>query len=91
MLSDAQVSRLEEAYAWFEELLPVRPFEPARWPRDVVAWFKDDAGEPIRRMWDIVAILRDHDVPVRLLRSAHPGKVLYEDRFQVAVVERNRI
>ena len=44
-------------------------------------------GEPIRRMWEIAQLLKEHDVPVRMLRSASPGKVLYEDSFQVVVEE----
>ena len=44
-LSGAEASRLEGSYAWFNEHLPVPPFDAGRWPRDVVAWFKDDAGE----------------------------------------------
>lgn len=70
---------LGSSYAWFNGHLPVPPFDDSRWPRDVVAWFKDYAGEPVRRTWEIVSLLRDHDVLVRLLKSADPGRVLYED------------
>jgi len=80
-----------ESYAWFNENLPVPPFDASRWPRDVVAWFKDDAGESVRRMWEIVSLLRDHDIPVRLLKSASPRRVMYEDPFRVVVAERNRL
>jgi hypothetical protein len=90
-LSASETARLEESYAWFNENLPVPPFDIGRWPRDVVAWFKDDAGESVRRMWEIVSLLRDHDIPVRLLKSANPGRVVYEDLNQVVVVEWNRL
>jgi hypothetical protein len=53
----------------------------------VVTWFKDDAGDAISRMWDLVAILRESGVPVRLLRSTNPGRIAYEDDFQVVVEE----
>jgi hypothetical protein len=52
---------------------------------------KDDAGEPVSRMWEIVSLLRDHGSPVRLLRSRNPGRVLYEDQFQVVVTDWNRL
>jgi hypothetical protein len=42
-------------------------------------------------MWDLVAILRDHDVPTRMLRSANPGKVFYSDDIQVVVTEWNHL
>ena len=58
---------LEDLYEWFNEHVPVPPFESRRLPRDAVAWFRDDAGEPVAKMWDIVALLREHGVDVRLL------------------------
>jgi hypothetical protein len=78
-LDQAEEARLEASYDWFEDHLPVPPFGVSNWSRDAVAWFKHDAGEPIRRMWDIVSLLRDHDVQVRLLKSVNPGRVVYED------------
>lgn len=83
--------RLEAAYDWFHEHVPVPPFSSGGLPKDAVAWFKHDAREPVARMWDIVALLREHGAEVRLLRSANPGRVVYEDQLQVVVVEWNRI
>jgi hypothetical protein len=87
LLSQEEDSRLQESYDWLNDHLPVPPFTTHSWPRDVVAWFKDDASEAIRCMWDLVALLRDQGRPVRLLRSENPGRVLYEDDFQVVVEE----
>lgn len=78
---------LSQSFAWFNNNLPCPPFRKSDWPRDAVSWFKDGAGEPIRQMWDIVAILKEHGVPVRVLRSKRPGRILYEDSYQVVVVE----
>ena len=86
-LDQYQVSWLEETYVWFNANLPVPPYKSTNWPRDAVAWFKDDAGEPIRRMWEIVSLLKEHGVPVRMLRTSSPGKVLYEDAYQIVVEE----
>ena len=90
-LTAEEGARLEDTYEWFNEHVPVPPFEASSWPRDVVTWFKDDASDAISRMWDLVALLREHSVQVRLLRSANPGRVLYEDKFQVVVEEWNRL
>jgi hypothetical protein len=38
-------------------------------------------------MWEIAHLLKEHDIPVRMLRSASPGKVLYEDFYQIVVEE----
>ena len=86
-LDQYQVSWLEETYAWLNANLPVPPFSEGRWPKDAVTWFKDDAGESVKKMWEIVSLLKENGVPVRLLRSANPGKVLYEDSYQVVVEE----
>jgi hypothetical protein len=86
-LSFAEHDLLTQSYDWFNDHLPVPPFSRSRWRRDVVCWFKGDATASISRMWDVVAILRAHGVPTRLLRSDHPGKVVYEDCFQVVVDE----
>lgn len=90
-LTAEEDARLEDLYEWFEEHVPVPPFSTGRFPRDAVAWFKDDAGEPVTKMWDIVALLREHGAEVRLLRSPNPGRVVYDDRVQVLVEEWNRL
>ena len=53
----------------------------------IVAVTATGAGEPIKRMWEIASLLEDNDVPVRLLRSANPGKILYQDSYQIVVAE----
>ena len=63
----------------FEEKL-----EAGEWTcRDAVCWFRPRAKEPLSRLWDIVAILREHGVPVRLITAARPGTIVYEDEDQV--------
>jgi hypothetical protein len=39
----------------------------------------------------MVALLEEHDVRVRMLRSSNPGRVVYEDEFQIVVEEWNRL
>jgi hypothetical protein len=78
---------LEEIFEWFNEHLPCPPFSQRRrtgeWTEDAVSWFRAEAGEPLRRIWDIVAILEEHGVPVRLVTTEKPGKILYSDEYQV--------
>src|SRR5437588_13028 len=76
---------LEDIYDWFNEHLPCPPFgeklRSGEWSSDAVSWFRADAKEPLRRIWDLVAILREHGVPVRLVTTDKPGKIVYSDRF----------
>ena len=90
-LNQDRVFWLEEIYEWFNANLLVPPFSTSNWPRDAVAWFRDDAREPIKRMWEIASLLKDHGVPVRLLRSHNPGRILYQDSYQIVVEEWKKI
>jgi len=82
-----ELAQLEETFDWFNRELPCPPFASERWPREAASWFKDGAQTAIARMWTIVHLLEEHDVPTRVLRSKSPGKVLYEDDWQVVVLE----
>jgi hypothetical protein len=82
-----QVARLEEAYLWLNANVLVPPSSSKGWPRDAVSWFRDEAEEPVNKMWEIAALLKEHGVPVRMIRSAHPGRILYEDSYQIVVEE----
>lgn len=84
-LDEHQAARLEDAFSWLNEHLPVPPFKQLS--SDAVTWFRDEARASIQQMWQIVSVLRECGVPVRLLRSANPGKVVYEDEYQVVVDE----
>jgi hypothetical protein len=86
-LEPYQVDIVEATYDWLNEHIPCPPFERNRrsgkWSDDAVAWFLPDAKEAIQRMWDLVAVLKDHGVAVRVLRTASPGMVVYRDKYQV--------
>ncbi len=78
---------VNEVFDWFNQNLPCPPFreklESGEWTPDAVCWFRDRAREPIRRIWDLVAVLREHRVPVRMLETHDPGEIVYGDEFQV--------
>ena len=82
-----EIGLLDETYAWFNEYLPCLPFAAmlcsGKWTHDAVAWFRDDAGEPLRRIWDLVQLLRENGVSVRLVATGRPGKIVYRDSYQV--------
>ncbi|MBT2506563.1 hypothetical protein J7I98_11775 [Streptomyces sp. ISL-98] len=56
-----------------------------------VAWFKPTAVGLIARVGGYLEILAAHGVDCRLLRSADPGRVVYEDAHQVVVVPYERL
>lgn len=90
-LSHDEEQQLESVFTWLNTHLPCPPFSTAGWSRDAVAWFKDSATESIRQFRVLAALLEHHNRGVRMLRSTNPGKILYEDRFQVVVEEWKRL
>jgi hypothetical protein len=78
---------LNEVFEWFNENLPCPPFRKnfrsGNWTRNAKSWFHDRAGEPLRRIWDIVAVLQDHGTTVRLVVTDRPGKIVYADSYQI--------
>ena len=83
---------LEEIYDWFNANLPCPPFQEKRrtgeWTKDAVSWFRDDAKETMKRIWDLVALLRQHEVPIRMVTIDDPGEIVYSDDFQVVAETR---
>ena len=77
---------LAEALRWFDFYLK-RPckFSRTMRPRQPVAisWFKSTATDHISKIWEMVAILENNDVPVRLIKTFTPGYIVYEDEHQI--------
>lgn len=86
-LAPYEVELLEDAYIWFNANLPCPPYSSAGWSREAVSWFKDTAEASILKMRALAVLLEGHGKLVRTLRSKNPGKLLYEDEFQVVVEE----
>lgn len=78
-----QREELRAALAWFNKHLRVPPFQRQRLSRSAVCWFRSDAGESLVRMWELANLLREMEVPVRLVRTHEPGKLLWVDEHQV--------
>ncbi len=92
MLSDYEKALLQEIRDWFNQNLekPSR-FTSAKPPyyrkrQNGISWFKASAREHISKMREMIAILESHDVPVRTIKTARPGYVVYEDDFQIVAV-----
>jgi hypothetical protein len=77
---------LTEALRWFEFYLK-RPYRFSRTmrPRQPVAisWFKSTATDHISKIWEMVAVLENNEVPVRLIKTVTPGYIVYEDEHQI--------
>jgi hypothetical protein len=48
-----------------------------------ISWFKDSAGDHLAHVRSLVAILQNHGVSVRILKTERVGYVVYEDEYQI--------
>ena len=74
---------------WFNENLekPTR-FTASKPPfyrkqNKAISWFKDTAKDHLTHVRDLVAILQNHGISVRTLKTDCPGYVVYEDEYQM--------
>lgn len=57
---------------------------------EAAAWFKPSARHLLDRVDGYLKILAAHGVGCELVRSADPGRVIYEDEHQIVVVPHPR-
>ena len=55
-----------------------------------VFWFRAGATKHIERMWQLVNVLRSHDVAVEVKTCSYFGNIAYRDRHQVAIYPHQR-
>jgi hypothetical protein len=81
-------SALRDTLAWFNAHLRVPSLHHEH--HRAQFWFRSEAQDFVRRVWDVVAILRESQVIVELHRSDNPGKIIYRDDHQVAAIPTRR-
>jgi hypothetical protein len=48
-----------------------------------LSWIKSSATELVSDLHRLAGLLRQNDVPVEVLKTSHPGYIVYEDSIQV--------
>ena len=76
-----------EIDGWFKAHLPEPPFYQDGNSIGAVTWFKTTGREMMTRLDPLVAILAKYGNQVNIATSHAPGAIVYEDDFQVGVVE----
>jgi len=87
-LADTQQELLEQHLAWLNKNLTVPALDEFGWR--CLFWFRSDAKGLIRRIWELAAILREEGIYVRKFWTTEPGRIIYQDRFQVGAVPRRK-
>lgn len=72
---------------WMEDHLPAVPSSVYGCAREgsIRSWFKAGAREHVEAAWVLCGELERH-VKMEMRREEEPGEVVFEDRYQVAVV-----
>ncbi|MBM3668280.1 MAG: hypothetical protein FJW90_12590 [Actinobacteria bacterium] len=86
ILTETETRRLAEIRDWFEENVPNPPFYENGNPEGAVTWFKSTAQQCLTLAREMADIVRAHGVEVHEVSHGAPGRVIYEDAFQVAVL-----
>ena len=88
-LTEEETAEYWKQRAYFEKVLPVPPFYEQGNPDHAVTWFKDT--EEGNNIWNQLTFYRQMCTKygIKLFKSECtelPGKVIYEDNFQIAVI-----
>jgi len=89
-LSKADSDLYDKTANWFEQNLPNPPFYDDRNAIRAVTWFKEynEARHMIERLAPFFEIAQKYEVEIiKSVRYEAPGKIVYEDEYQVGVVD----
>jgi ribosomal protein S18 acetylase RimI-like enzyme len=71
---------------WFQENLPNPPFYDDDKPGKPITWFKTaTAGFMLEKLQPLMDILEKYAYPYDMVYTNNPGRIVYEDEWQVAV------
>ena len=87
-LESYHAERMHELLAWFGRHLPIP--RDRRIGEESLFWFKATDNPVLRRVWDFVTLLRLCDREVHVIKTAYPGRIVYEDEHQIAADARGQ-
>jgi hypothetical protein len=74
---------IREALKFFNANLYVPQCLKSKVNRRALSYFKADSQDMISRIWDLVALIRNHGLHVRVINKRVISKIIYEDKHQV--------
>lgn len=89
--SEEDVKLYEETHKWFLDNLPEPPFygENNDNPDGAVTWFKTEAYADMSEKAEVLTSLLDkYNVPYNIVFSDYVGRIVYEDKWQIGVVDK---
>jgi hypothetical protein len=86
-LLDNDKALLESLLGWFESKLAIPP--KGTIPPNAIFWY-GNAAPFSERLWELIQLLREYDIVVEHITNSFVGKVVYQDKYQVAAIPRRR-
>lgn len=83
-LSADNIAKHTRIVNWFETNLANPPFYETGNNEKCITWFKETSRTMLAMMEDLRVIARDSGVECRKVVTEDPGKIVYEDEFQIA-------
>jgi len=89
-LYDYEEDMVKQLHHWFDLYLEAPPVQASgsnyySTPM-AISWFKSSAKKHISKMREFGYILEAHGIYVNEVKTTRPGKILYEDKYQIAAV-----
>ena len=84
------VALYEETHQWFLENLPQPPFygEENENPKGAITYFKtENSAVMLEKIQPLVDLLEKYDIPYDIVYTNFVGKIIYEDEYQVGVID----
>ena len=88
LLDDGEFDRYEieavkQILNWFNDKMKVPPLLKRDGNNRCIAWFKPEAEQAIKLMWEMYYLLQAKGIPVEVLKDDDVGEIHYEDDWQV--------
>jgi hypothetical protein len=85
-LSPEEAKMFKETDEWFDQHLPEPEYYKRGNPEKAVSWFKENALPLVDRLNPVVDMLARHGIECHMVRTDTPGRIIYEDEYQVGAV-----
>lgn len=87
-LTSDEIEEIQQIENWFEDNLPNPAFYEKANPRKAITWFKQETTtEMIEKIERIKTIIERNGWQIEVeFRETSPGKVIYEDEYQIATI-----
>ena len=72
--------------SWFDRQLPIPPFYEDGNSLRAITWFKETSIELLAALTPLEDLLRRHAVDHHTVCTEDPGDIVYEDQYQVGVI-----